>query len=395
MALMDPALKHRLIGAAVLSALAIIFLPMLIIDRDKNSIASDVPLKVPSAPGGDFQTKELPLVAPASGLPDGGVVGMDASHPAAPAAASPAVDANGRPLPNGVLPAPASSTSAASPATTPSTVPVAGAASPASPAATAPAAVAPATAATPLPTTGAPSAPIPAAGAGGHYVVSLGTYSNAANAQSLVASLKGSQLPAYAEPVNVAGKMQTRGPFAQRGDAEAARLKAQQVRTDMPASVTALDAAAPAANAPVIPAANKPTPAATAAAVKPATTPAATALKPVVPPVSSAAPSSKTAPPTATTAVPPATKPSAPSPAATGRGYVVQVSAYPSEDKALTLRDKLRAAGFTAYSERIQAESGVMYRVRVGPEADRDAADRLRAELSTKLGLSGMVVGYP
>ena len=73
----------------------------------------------------------------------------------------------------------------------------------------------------------------------------------------------------------------------------------------------------------------------------------------------------------------------------------MQVSAYPSEDKALTLRDKLRAAGFTAYSERVQAESGVMYRVRVGPEADRDAADRLRAELSTKLGLSGMVVGYP
>ena len=88
---MDPALKHRLIGAAVLSALAIIFLPMLIVDRDKNSIASDVPLKVPSAPGGDFQTKELPLVAPASGLPDGGVVGMDASHPAAPAAASPGI----------------------------------------------------------------------------------------------------------------------------------------------------------------------------------------------------------------------------------------------------------------------------------------------------------------
>jgi len=399
MALMDPALKHRLIGAAVLSALAIIFLPMLIVDRDKNSIAADVPLKVPNAPGGDFQTKELPLVAPASGLPDGGVVGMDASHPAAPAAASPAVDANGRPLPAGVPPAPASSTAAASPAITPPAVANPGVASPAAPGAAAPTTAAPAAAIAPLPppATAAPSAPIPAASAGGHYVVSLGTYSNAANAQSLVASLKGSQLPAYAEQVNVAGKMQTRvriGPFAQRGDAEAARLKAQQVRTDMPASVTALDTAAPAADVPVIPAANKPTPAAATAALKPSTTPTAPSLKPVAPPASTPAASGKTAPPATSAAAPAASKPPV-SPAATGRGYVVQVSAYPSEDKALMLRDKLRAAGFTAYSERVQAESGVMYRVRVGPEADRDAADRLRAELSTKLGLSGMVVGYP
>jgi cell division septation protein DedD len=415
MALMDPALKHRLIGAAVLSALAIIFLPMLIVDRDKNSIAADVPLKVPGTPAGDFQTKELPLVAPAPGVPDGGVVGMDASHLAAPAAAgssSPAVDAHGQPLPTGVLPAPASSTSAASPAVVPPATPVAnsGVASPAAPTASAPSAAKPTSAAqaaaetpVPLPATASPSTPIPAASAGGNYVVSLGTYSNAANAQSLVASLKSSQLPAYAEPVNVAGKMQTRvriGPFAQRGDAEAARLKAQQVRTDMPASVTALDAAAPAAtapiaNAPVMPAANKPALAAIPAAVKPATTPTPTASRPVVSPASTTAASGKTAPPATTAVVPAAATPAAPSPAAAGRGYAVQVSAYRSEDEALTLRNKLRAAGFTAFSERIQAESGVMYRVRVGPEADRDAADRLRAELSTKMGLSGMVVGYP
>ncbi len=87
---MDSALKHRLIGAAVLSALAIIFLPMLIVGKDPNDTASKVPLKVPAAPAGDFETKELPLAAPASGVPDGGVVGMNTSHPAAASAASPA-----------------------------------------------------------------------------------------------------------------------------------------------------------------------------------------------------------------------------------------------------------------------------------------------------------------
>jgi cell division septation protein DedD len=74
---------------------------------------------------------------------------------------------------------------------------------------------------------------------------------------------------------------------------------------------------------------------------------------------------------------------------------VVQLVAFRSQDEALTLRDKLRAAGFTAFSERVQVDSGTLYRVRVGPEADRDAADRLRAEVSAKLGLSGIVVAYP
>ena len=350
---MDPALKHRLIGAAVLSALAIIFLPMFLVSHDKNNAAADVPLSVPNAPGGDFQTRELPLVAPASGVPQGGVVGMDASHPAAPASATStnaAMDANGLPLPTGAQPAPAASMTAASTAN----------ANP--PASSAPAVT--------LPTTTAPETPIPAASAGGRYVVSLGTYSSDTNAQSLVASLKRAQLPAYAEPVNVGGKMQTRvrlGPFTQRGDAETARLKAQQVRTDMPASVVALDEATPAPEV------------------------AVPATKPITPPKPIAPVNPAKALPVPTSSAMAAT----PSPAAVGRGYVVQVSAFRSEDEALALRNRLRGAGFIAYSEQIKTDSGLLYRVRVGPVADRDAADKLHDELSTKLGLGGMVVAYP
>ena len=380
---MDTALKHRLIGAAVLSALAIIFLPKLIVSHDPRSSAADVPLSMPNAPGGDFQTKELPLVTPAGGVPQGGVVGMDASHPAAPAptSASAMPDAGPQPAPNA---------SAAGVAT-----PTAGAQSPNAPAVTLPTTSPPSTTATPstAPAMATPSAPIPAASAGGRYVVSLGTYSNAANAKSLVASLKAAQLPAYAETMTVAGAAATRvriGPYTQRGDAEAARLKSQQVRTDMPANVIALDAAVAAPDALATPA--KPIPATAVPIVKPVAT---TTTAPAKPPAPVAAPATK---PAATTAAVPATasaKPAAPSPAAAGRGYVVQLVAFRSQDEALTLRDKLRAAGFTAFSERIQVDSGVLYRVRVGPEADRDAADRLRAEVTAKLGLSGIVVAYP
>lgn len=383
---MDPALKHRLYGAAVLSALAIIFLPKLIVGHDLSSTAADVSLKMPNAPGGDFQTKELPLVTPATGVPQGGVVGMDASHPAsaelASAAAQP-VDANGQPRPAGV-PAIAQTASAPVAVTLPTT------AAPPAPANTPPSSAI-------APVSSAPSLPIPAASAGGRYVVSLGTYANAANAQSLVASLKAAQLPAYAESVSIAGKAETRvriGPYGQRGDAEAARLKAQQVRTDMPASVTALDATATAPDPATAPS-GKSISQVPATSSKPAALFAGTPSKPVPPPMTASAPGAKPLPPSAALPATAAARPVAPSPAAAGSGFVVQLVAFRSQDEALTLRDKLRAAGFTAFSESIHVESGTLFRVRVGPEADREAADRLRAQVSAKLGLNGIVVAYP
>ena len=58
---METALKQRLVGAAVLVALAVIFLPMLIQGPAPESGAADVSLDVPPQPGGDFETREIPL----------------------------------------------------------------------------------------------------------------------------------------------------------------------------------------------------------------------------------------------------------------------------------------------------------------------------------------------
>jgi DedD protein len=413
---MEPALKQRLIGAVVISALAIYFLPKFIVGHDKNSPAADVSLQVPGAPDRDFETRELPLTGPTGTTPPGGVVGMNTNAKPLPTPASAApTDANGNP-PSVDPNAPA----AAAPVLTepidshgemaPPALPTTHAALPATPGATstaavatvAPAAATPPNATAAAPIAAKPGAPIPAANAGGNYVVSAGTYSNAANAQSLVNSLKAAQLPAFMETVNANGKPGTRvriGPYAQRGDAEAARLRAQQVRTDMTASVTALDAAieapaakpaAPAAPAVVKPAASKPVAtnppsASTTAAPTPATPSAAAsnsvAGKPVV-----AASNSVAGKPAATAAA---------SPAAAGRGYVVQVSAFRTEEEALALRNRLRAAGFNTFSEPVKTDSGTLYRVRVGPAADRNAADQLRAALSQKTGLNGVVMTYP
>lgn len=82
---MDNTLKHRLIGATVLVALAVIFLPMLIKGPATDGGADDISLQAPAAPGdGQLQTRELPLVMPPA-RGQGSVTGM----PAAPLATPP------------------------------------------------------------------------------------------------------------------------------------------------------------------------------------------------------------------------------------------------------------------------------------------------------------------
>jgi len=64
----DTPLKQRLIGAIVLVALAVIFLPMLVKGPAPDSGVASVPIAAPDAPAdGQFETRELPLVAPAGG----------------------------------------------------------------------------------------------------------------------------------------------------------------------------------------------------------------------------------------------------------------------------------------------------------------------------------------
>ncbi|MGV8923624.1 MAG: SPOR domain-containing protein [Thermomonas sp.] len=76
---MDSSLKQRLVGASVLVALAVIFLPMLVKGPAPDSGVSDVSLDIPAEPKGDSATRtvDLPLM-PAASAPQGGVVGMPA-----------------------------------------------------------------------------------------------------------------------------------------------------------------------------------------------------------------------------------------------------------------------------------------------------------------------------
>jgi DedD protein len=60
--------------------------------------------------------------------------------------------------------------------------------------------------------------------------------------------------------------------------------------------------------------------------------------------------------------------------------YIVQIGAFSNPDTAIQEADKLKAAGFKAYTEQI---NGTM-RVRMGPYKSRDAADEMRAQLEKR-----------
>jgi cell division septation protein DedD len=68
---METALKQRLVGAMVLVALAVIFLPMLVKGPAPESGVADVSLDPPDVPEDGFETHELPLVAPSADAASG------------------------------------------------------------------------------------------------------------------------------------------------------------------------------------------------------------------------------------------------------------------------------------------------------------------------------------
>jgi DedD protein len=186
--------------------------------------------------------------------------------------------------------------------------------------------------------------PAPAAVAAGDYSVTAGSFGNRANADALVARLQSSGLPAFTEATQVNGQPATRvkvGPFATRAAAEAARVRTAAISGS--AAVATGDAAPP--------------------------------------------------PTTAATAPRPATE--APRATVSASGFAVQLGAFGSQGDAQALVARARAAGFAAFEQRVPTANGVLWRVRLGPAADRAEAERIKSDAAGKLGVSGIVVPHP
>ena len=79
-----------------------------------------------------------------------------------------------------------------------------------------------------------------------------------------------------------------------------------------------------------------------------------------------------------------ATKPAAA--AETGQKFVLQVAALSDQGKVDELRDKLKKAGISSFTQK--TPSGEITRVRVGPFSNKEEAEKMRAKLSG-MGLNG------
>lgn len=334
---MDSGLKKRLLGAVVLIALAVIFVPMLL-PSHSGTDAQSVSLKVPPEPSGAMQTRVLKIG------PDGASAGSsvvattnDPDHVAtlnlehgAPAAAvsmasAPPIDATTAPMAS----APAQVAATSAPAKAPA-VPASASKPPAKPA--------PVVATTkPAPVASATAAPLPGGAgtaAGTLYTVNLGIYADHASAEKLVAKAKQQGFAALAAPETYQGKTVLRvrvGPFHSRAEATAARLKLASVE---PVSMT-VDAATlnQAGDAP-------------ASAVA----------------------------------------------AGQAGAWAVQLGAYATEAAANQLRDKLRGQGFAGYVDSVTTAKGKLWRVRAGPFASRDVAAGKRDQIAQKLQVKGAIV---
>jgi DedD protein len=115
--------------------------------------------------------------------------------------------------------------------------------------------------------------------------------------------------------------------------------------------------------------------------------------------MTSAAPAVSDAPkPEAQAETPPAkvAKPKAPAKTAAkaakpaGGQYVIQVIALADAEKAQRLQGQISAAGIKSYTEVVRTVKGDVTRVRAGPFATREAAEKAREQLKS-LGMNGNI----
>ena len=116
------------------------------------------------------------------------------------------------------------------------------------------------------------------------------------------------------------------------------------------------------------------------------------------PPAAKEAPKAETAPEMATPAK--AAKPKAPAktaaktakpaPKAAGGTFVIQVIALADAEKAQRMQERIAAAGIKSYTEVVKTVKGDVTRVRAGPFATREAAEKAQVQLKS-LGLNGNI----
>ncbi|HET6587639.1 MAG TPA: SPOR domain-containing protein [Oleiagrimonas sp.] len=217
---MQPALKTRLLGAAVLIALAVIVVPLFFSGKPGGDGNQSISLDIPQTPDQALQTRTMSV----------------ATSPQPPASTAAAGDQLARvDIPSRVPPeVTPNQQAAAEPASTPST-PSASAAKKA--------VAEPASGKAPTTTSSDDEKAAeanPGRAAVANYQINLGAYANKSNAEKLMAKVSKMGYPVQLSGVSIGGKPAARvdvGPFSSRATAERARLKLHAALPRAPAKL--------------------------------------------------------------------------------------------------------------------------------------------------------------
>ena len=327
---MDKALKQRLVGASVLIILAVIVLPMLLSGRSDTLKQESRQIELPPKPEDlvSVETRRVPV-----GIPNKPTLTHDKQAPlqeAQPPAEL--VPQSGAPRLPPQLPvedfAAGTPVAEGHESTEPSTP--AGVDAEAQ-AIEKPPAVTSITLSSGKSTDALESEPIEALVGGPRYLVQVASFSSRKNADALAGRLRAANLTVVMDEVErTAGRLHRVrvGPFAERADADAVVASLRAQMTDL--SPRVLDQR-PGESAPV-----------------------STPSDPLV-------------------------------------RWVVQVGSFSSAKSAEALVAKLRLSGLTAFSEQVSSAGKTAYKVRIGPEIDRDKAADLARKVKAEHGLDGFV----
>lgn len=77
-----------------------------------------------------------------------------------------------------------------------------------------------------------------------------------------------------------------------------------------------------------------------------------------------------------------------------GAGWVIQLGSFRHERNVASLLDKLENAGYRAFSRKIQTQSGLLTKVFVGPDLDRQKLEAALPHLKELTDLSGKVTTF-
>lgn len=75
--------------------------------------------------------------------------------------------------------------------------------------------------------------------------------------------------------------------------------------------------------------------------------------------------------------------------------WALQLGSFSQQNNALVLRDQLRAKGYSAYVEKQGAGDKLSYKVRIGPELNRDRMVKLQQKLKSQEKIDSIVVKHP